>query len=313
MVASGVLVKALAAVESVEPMPPAAAEFSIERDLPSIAGATDWLNSPPFEGDVDSVRRAEKELTGDDPIAVESVHAVWRAFQNEYRSALYFMDALGRLRHHPFGEGDCEESEKVIQQLLAESGAKEFSHELVAVGAAGPEAAADWGDLKLPENYLGHERTENFASPGGTVVDKRHLYAAPGRLSPNYWALSGEWTVESEAAQGVTSAIFRNCSTGDTYKYPLRHLFLFIGADPNAGWSKGCIERDRNGFVVKGAGPTMPAQSAQPALPLETSRPGAFAIGDVRAGSTKRVAAAVGEGAAVVAQIHSFLARELGS
>jgi thioredoxin reductase (NADPH) len=119
--------------------------------------------------------------------------------------------------------------------------------------------------------------------------------------------------LEGDGTQGVAAAIFRNRSTGDTRRYPLRHLFLFIGADPNAGWLKGCVELDRNGFVVTGAGLTMPSQSARPALPLETSQPGVFAIGDVRAGSTKRVAAAVGEGAAVVAQIHSLLAKELGS
>ena len=78
----------------------------------------------------------------------------------------------------------------------------------------------------------------------------------------------------------------------------MRHLFLFIGADPNAGWLQGCVETDDKGFIVTGRG----------ALPLETSLPGVFAIGDVRAGSTKRVAAAVGEGAAVVAQIHSAIA-----
>ena len=119
--------------------------------------------------------------------------------------------------------------------------------------------------------------------------------------------------LEGDGTQGVAAAIFRNRSTGDIRRYPLRHLFLFIGADPNAGWLKGCVELDRNGFVVTGAGLTMPSQSARPALPLETSQPGVFAIGDVRAGSTKRVAAAVGEGAAVVAQIHSLLAKELGS
>jgi len=73
-------------------------------------------------------------------------------------------------------------------------------------------------------------------------------------------------------------------------------MFLFIGADPNAAWLDGCVDTDDRGFVVTGAG----------ALPLETSRPGVFAIGDVRAGSIKRVAAAVGEGAQVVAAIHAY-------
>jgi thioredoxin reductase (NADPH) len=89
----------------------------------------------------------------------------------------------------------------------------------------------------------------------------------------------------------------------------LRHLFLFIGADPNATWLDRCVAVDNKGFVITGANWARGAGADfRPALLLETSRPGVFAIGDVRAGSTKRVAAAVGEGAAVVAQIHSVLA-----
>ncbi|MGO9064186.1 MAG: FAD-dependent oxidoreductase [Myxococcaceae bacterium] len=117
--------------------------------------------------------------------------------------------------------------------------------------------------------------------------------------------------LEGDRAQGLVAAVFRNRSNGATRSYALRHLFLFIGADPNADWLKGCVELDKNGFVVTGASLSVPPESGRPALPLETSRPGVFAIGDVRAGSTKRVAAAVGEGAAVVAQIHSFLAEDL--
>jgi thioredoxin reductase (NADPH) len=88
---------------------------------------------------------------------------------------------------------------------------------------------------------------------------------------------------------------------------PVRHLFLFIGADPNASWLRTCnVETDDKGFVRTGGG-TLGCAAAVP-YPLQTSVPGVFAIGDVRSGSTKRVAAAVGEGAAVVAQIHSYLA-----
>jgi thioredoxin reductase (NADPH) len=91
----------------------------------------------------------------------------------------------------------------------------------------------------------------------------------------------------------------------------MRHLFLFIGAEPNAAWLKGCVAVDKKGFIVTGgACPHFADAARRSALPLETSMPGVFAIGDVRAGSTKRVAAAVGEGAAVVAQIHGVLALE---
>jgi thioredoxin reductase (NADPH) len=106
--------------------------------------------------------------------------------------------------------------------------------------------------------------------------------------------------LEGDPAQGLTGAIFRNRLSGEAHRCASRHLFLFIGADPNTAWLDGCVDHDAKGFVLTG--------SARPALPLETSLPRVFAIGDVRAGSTKRVAAAVGEGAAVVAQIHTVLA-----
>jgi thioredoxin reductase (NADPH) len=105
--------------------------------------------------------------------------------------------------------------------------------------------------------------------------------------------------IDGDGTQGVTAITCHNRESGETKTRPLRHLFLFIGADPNADWLQGCVETDNKGFVVTGA---------ELALPLETAMPGVFAIGDVRAGSTKRVAAAVGEGAAVVAQIHAWLA-----
>ena len=104
--------------------------------------------------------------------------------------------------------------------------------------------------------------------------------------------------LEGDRAGGLCGVTCRNRADGSLKRHELRHLFLFIGADPNADWLVGCVETNDKGFVVTGAG----------ALSLETSQPGVFAIGDVRAGSTKRVAAAVGEGAAVVAQVHAMIA-----
>jgi len=151
-----------------------------------------------FEKDVDNVRRALKEMGIVYPVALDSDYAVWRAFENQYWPALYFVDARGRVRHHHFGEGEYEQSERVIRQLLTEAGAG-VDQELVSVEARGAEAAADWGSLKSPENYVGYGRTENFASPGGLSPDKGRVYSAPARLSLNQWALAGEWTVEKGA------------------------------------------------------------------------------------------------------------------
>jgi thiol-disulfide isomerase/thioredoxin len=153
----------------------------------------------PFEKNVDNVRRAAKDMRIDYPIAIDNDYAIWRAFENEYWPALYFIDAQGHVRHHQFGEGEYEESEMIIQRLLAEAGIGGLSDELVSVDARGAEVAADWGSLKSPENYVGYERTENFASPGGAVLDKRHVYTAPAQLRLNQWSLSGDWTVEKQA------------------------------------------------------------------------------------------------------------------
>jgi thioredoxin reductase (NADPH) len=111
--------------------------------------------------------------------------------------------------------------------------------------------------------------------------------------------------LESDATGALTGVRWVDRLTGTKTTRPIRHAFLFIGADPCTQWLAGCdLELDAKGFICTG----IADHAGRPALPLETSRPGVFAIGDVRAGSTKRVAAAVGEGAAVVAQIHGYLA-----
>ncbi len=158
------------------------------------------VHSPEFEFEkiIDNVRWAAKDMSIDYPIAVDSDHAIWRAFRNDYWPALYFIDAQGHIRHHQFGEGEYEQSEKIIQQLLAEAGASSIGG-LVSIDGRGAEAAADWGDLKSPENYIGHERTENFISRDGAIVDKPHVYVAPSQLRLNHWALSGDWTIGQDA------------------------------------------------------------------------------------------------------------------
>jgi len=181
-----------------------------------------------FEKDVPNVRRAAKDLRVDYPVAIDSDHVIWRAFKNQYWPALYFVDAAGHIRHHRFGEGDYEQSERIIQQLLAEAGSG-GGHELVSVDARGAEAAADWGSLKSPENYVGYERTENFASPGGAVLDQRRVYAAPARLRLNQWALAGDWTVKKQAT------VLNQGNGRIVYRFHARDLHLVMGpAAPGA-------------------------------------------------------------------------------
>ena len=150
-----------------------------------------------FEHELENVRRALKELNVEYPIAVDNDYAIWDAFSNNYWPALYFIDAQGNIRHHRFGEGDYEGSETVIQQLLTEAGVDGVPADLVAVDPVGPEAEADWDDLRSPETYLGYERTRNFASPGG-MQPGRHSYVAPESMPLNDWALSGDWTATND-------------------------------------------------------------------------------------------------------------------
>ena len=101
----------------------------------------------------------------------------------------------------------------------------------------------------------------------------------------------------------LTAISWRRGKSGEIVRRPIRHLFLFIGAEPNTDWLAGSgVALDPKGFVLTGA------DAAENCRPLETSLPGVFAIGDVRSGSIKRVAAAVGEGAQVVAALHAIFA-----
>jgi thiol-disulfide isomerase/thioredoxin len=176
-----------------------------------------------FEKSLDNVRQAAKDMRIDYPIAVDSNYAIWRNFRNQYWPALYFVDAQGHIRHHQFGEDEYEQSELIIQQLLTEAGAEGVGHQLVAVDARGAEVAADWVSLKSPENYVGHERTENFTSPGGAVLDKPRVYAAPARLGLDHWGLSGDWTVRK-------LAIVLNKANGRiAYRFHARDLHLVMG------------------------------------------------------------------------------------
>jgi thiol-disulfide isomerase/thioredoxin len=255
---------------------PAVVQLPVEGSLPSLGGATEWLNSPPltaaglrgrvvavdfwtytcinwlrtlpylrawaeryqdhglvvlgvhtpefdFEHDLDNVRRAATDLRVGYPIAVDNDYAIWDAFNNHYWPALYFVDTQGQIRHHQFGEGDYQQSEMILQQLLTEAGVGGIGPDLVAVDAGGVEAAADWASLRSPGNYVGYERTENFASPGGVVLDTRHVYAAPARLRLNHWALAGAWTVQRQVT------VLHQAEGRIAYRFHARDLHLVMG------------------------------------------------------------------------------------
>jgi thiol-disulfide isomerase/thioredoxin len=177
----------------------------------------------PFEHDLENVRRAAQEMRVEYPIAVDSDYAIWDAFANHYWPALYIADTHGHLRYHHFGEGAYEQSEKVLQHLLAEAGIDGFDHDVVTVDARGAEVAADYGSLRSPETYTGDARTDNFSSPGGAALDEPRVYAVPERLRLNHWALAGDWTVE----RGKT--VLNEANGRIAYRFHARDVNLVMG------------------------------------------------------------------------------------
>ncbi len=179
-----------------------------------------------FERDIGNVKRAVQELGVDYPVAIDNDYAIWRAFGNEYWPAHYFIDAQGRIRGHHFGEGDYAHSEQVIQALLAEAGHRDAEN--IGTGIAGPraqgiQAAADDRDMRSPETYIGYDRAENFASPGGEARDVVRRYPMPTELGLNDWGLSGAWKVGAEHATLAAPA------GRIVYRFHARDLHLVLG------------------------------------------------------------------------------------
>ncbi|NTF45271.1 cytochrome c biogenesis protein DipZ [Rhizobium rhizogenes] len=176
-----------------------------------------------FEKNVDNVKKAIADIGITYPVAIDNNYAIWRAFDNEYWPAHYFIDAKGQVRHHHFGEGDYDQSERVIQQLLAEAGKTNVSSDIVAVKATGAEAAASSeADVQSPETYVGYLRSQNFVDDAGTVNDAAHDYvAATPKL--NEWGLAGNWTV------GGQQATSNGADTSLYYHFHARDLHLVLG------------------------------------------------------------------------------------
>jgi cytochrome c biogenesis protein CcdA/thiol-disulfide isomerase/thioredoxin len=176
-----------------------------------------------FEKNVANVSKAVADLQVKYPVAIDNDYAIWRAFDNRYWPAHYFVDAEGRVRHHHFGEGGYDESERVIQQLLAEAGQHAVPSGIVAVEAKGAEAPSNDANVASPETYVGYGRAERFVSPGGAAQDTRKVYAE-GHLRLNQWSLKGTWTV------GKEQATLAKAGGGIAYRFQARDLHLVLAA-----------------------------------------------------------------------------------
>jgi thiol-disulfide isomerase/thioredoxin len=150
-----------------------------------------------FEHDTANVEAAVKQDKIAYPVAQDNNFATWQAFHNEYWPAEYFIDAQGNIRHTHFGEGNYDESEQVIQTLLAEAG-----HTVQTSLTQGP--TVQFSARETPETYIGTARQSRFASPEGDNSGQG-LYTFPAKLPLHGFAVSGLWDFESEFAQTATA------------------------------------------------------------------------------------------------------------
>jgi methionine-S-sulfoxide reductase len=176
-----------------------------------------------FEKDIANVREAARKFDIQYPIALDNDMAIWRAFNNKFWPAHYFVDAKGQIRGHHFGEGKYAKSEREIRRLLTEAGARNLPDPLDEAAGVGVTAAADTANVASPETYVGYARAENFVSPGAFARDARKIYAIPKSLMLNQWALRGPWQVAREHARLV------GAPGGIAFRFKARDLHLVLG------------------------------------------------------------------------------------
>jgi cytochrome c biogenesis protein CcdA/thiol-disulfide isomerase/thioredoxin len=180
-----------------------------------------------FEKDQDNVRRAVQQLGIRYPVAIDNDYAIWRAFNNQYWPAHYFVDAAGRIRAHHFGEGSYAESEQTIRQLLDEASAQPLPALAQVPGAAGIEVAPDEGNVRSPETYVGYARAENFISSVPLKSDRPMTFPQPAALQLNQWSLAGSWTVGDEAAKATAPG------SKIVFRFHARDLHLVLAPAPD--------------------------------------------------------------------------------
>jgi thiol-disulfide isomerase/thioredoxin len=176
-----------------------------------------------FEKELPNVQKAVQKFGITYPIALDSNRSIWDAFHNEFWPAHYFIDAKGKVRFEHFGEGNYDESEHWIQQLLQERAGKPMPAGAVSIDAQGVEAAADMNDVRSPETYIGYARAEHFASPGGIKQDAEKIYTAPVQPRLNEWGLAGKWVDHGQIA------VLKSAGGKIVFHFHARDLHLVLG------------------------------------------------------------------------------------
>jgi len=180
-----------------------------------------------FEKERVNVEDAVRNLNVTYPVAIDSDYRIWRAFNNEYWPAQYLVDGRGRIRYHHFGEGEYDELEHVIQELLKENGAAGLDPSTVRIAASGVEAAPS-GDVQSPETYIGYRLAERFSSPERLGQESQKTYSSPASPSLNQWGLSGSWNV------GAESAVLQAAPGRIVFRFHSRDLHLVLAPAKDA-------------------------------------------------------------------------------
>ena len=189
-----------------------------------------------FEKNPANVARAVHDLGVTYPVALDSNLTIWEAFHNQYWPAHYLIDAQGRIRYHSFGEGDYPQTEKAIQNLLAETGHTVTG--AAAITGTGVTAAANMNQVGSPETYLGYGRGERFVSAGGYVGDAPHDYTMPPLARLNDWGLAGRWLVAQE------SAALQSPGGRIAFRFHARDLHLVLGPAAAGHAVRFCVTID---------------------------------------------------------------------
>jgi thiol-disulfide isomerase/thioredoxin len=224
-----------------------------------------------FEKDVGNVSKALVSLGVSYPVATDNDFQIWRAFKNDAWPALYFIGADGRIRQHVVGEGEYDQSEQLIQQLLSEADATPIAGGSVIVNGISTEAAPDERDLRSPETYIGYSQATNFDSPGFVSENASRAYTTAAALPINHWGLGGVWTIAGEYASlnDAPGSIAYRFHARDLHlvlartsqAHPIRFRVLIDGNPPGAdhgydtdedGW--GNLDDDRLYQLVRQAG-----------------------------------------------------------
>jgi thiol-disulfide isomerase/thioredoxin len=170
-----------------------------------------------FEHELANVQNFVSENDITYPVALDNTFTTWRAYNNRYWPASYFIDREGKIRHTHFGEGDYEENEKVIRALLAEGGN--------AVNGAMTDIPEEtsYVQSQTPETYLGYERATRFANSSEAVDDTDHTYTLHDSLQQNEWSIGGTWNMSGEKLTAVSDAVLR-------LRFTAKNVYLVMGS-----------------------------------------------------------------------------------